>query len=440
MMPAELFEKVRAVSGDTKNIRFIATWIVLTLAALLGREVLPERTLDLLAPSDRQHFLAASERTVEWVDESHFHLRCHYANTNDYQSCGITFLLTRGGVALGMDLRSFDSVVLDVAYRGNGGYVRLGVRDFDPRFSREQDGNSARMQSTNIRAADLEGPLTIQLSELVVPEWWITQFNLPREFNRPSLENVTAMTVDLPVTLANTVHELQLRRLELRGEWISREALYLGILCAWMLAAAAAVVWQLTALRRQQRHQARDIEALVARTVQLRDEQDNLRRQAAIDRLTGVLNRRGVEQALADLGERGAEGVALVMVDIDHFKGINDTHGHDAGDQVLQRVAAVMVQSVRADDVLGRWGGEEFVVACVRCTAGHAAQMAEKIRQRIEQTHFGTRHRIHVTASFGVAGMQGQEDFADTLRRADEALYRAKSEGRNRVVVVEGSV
>jgi diguanylate cyclase (GGDEF)-like protein len=241
--------------------------------------------------------------------------------------------------------------------------------------------------------------------------------------------------VDLPFVLPNTVQDLQVRRLELRGEWISREALYLGVLCAWMAAAAAAVVWQLVALRRQQRRQERDIAALVARTAQLRNEQDALRRQAAIDQLTGVLNRRGVEQSLGQLGERTAEGIALVMVDIDHFKGINDSHGHDAGDQVLQRVAAVMVQNVRADDILGRWGGEEFVIACVHCSAEHAAQVAEKIRQRMAATHFGTRQRIPVTASFGVAAMQAGETFADTFRRADEALYRAKSEGRNRVVV-----
>jgi diguanylate cyclase (GGDEF)-like protein len=244
------------------------------------------------------------------------------------------------------------------------------------------------------------------------------------------------MTVDVPFSLANNVHEIELRRLELRGERISRETLYLGVLVAWMLCAAGAVVWQLTSLRRQQRRQARDIEALVARTTQLRREQDDLRRQASIDQLTGVLNRRGVEQALAGLGERATTGIALIMVDLDHFKRINDSHGHTTGDHVLQRVAAVMVQNVRVDDILGRWGGEEFIVVCANCTAGHAAQIAEKIRQRIETTAFGSRHRISVTASFGAAATQGgMADFADTLRRADEALYRAKSQGRNRVVV-----
>jgi diguanylate cyclase (GGDEF)-like protein len=424
------------VFGSIRGIRIIAAGILLTLAALLGREFLPERKLDLLAPSKRLHFLATSAHGIEWVDESRFHLRCHYVDTQGNQPCGVTFLLTPGGLMQGMDLGSFESVVLDVAYRGNGSYVRLSMRNFDSRFSHEQDGNSARMQSTNIRAADLKGPLTISLNEFDVPEWWIAQFNLPRQYNKPSFENVTAISLDLPFSLADTVHEIELRRLELRGERISRETLYLAILVAWMLCAAGTVIWQLTSLRRQQRRQERDIEALIARTAQLRHEQDDLRRQASIDQLTGVLNRRGVEQALAGLGDRADTGIALIMVDLDHFKRINDSHGHTTGDQVLQRVAAVMVQNVRVDDILGRWGGEEFIVVCANCTAGHAAQIAEKIRQRIETTAFGSRHRISVTASFGAAATQGSmADFADTLRRADEALYRAKSQGRNRVVV-----
>jgi len=429
--------RLKPLFSSIQGLRTLATGILLTLAVLAGREFLPPRTLDLLAPSDRLHFLSSSSPDLQWVDESRFHLRCHYRDTQEYQACGVTFLLGPGGVTRGMDLSSFDSVVLDVAYRGNGGYVRLGARNFDPRFSREQDANSSRMQSTNIRAADLLGPLAIGLDELAVPEWWIAQYNLQRDYNKPSYENVIAMSVDVPFMQTDKVHELELRQLQLRGEWISREALYLGIVCAWMLTAAAAVVWQLATLRRQQRHQQRDIEALVARTAQLRHEQDHLRRQAAIDQLTGVLNRRGVEQALAGLGEEAAAGVALVVMDIDHFKRINDSHGHNAGDQVLQRVAAVMLHNVRAGDILGRWGGEEFVVACLQCTAEHAAQVAEKIRLRLEATHFGSRQRIHVTASFGVAAMRGTSDFAETFRRADEALYRAKSEGRNRVVVDE---
>ncbi|HEV8689832.1 MAG TPA: GGDEF domain-containing protein [Ideonella sp.] len=422
--------------GGTRTIRLILIGILLTWAAIVGREYLPLRTLDLLAPaSGPPHFLnfastPAAQRRLEWVDEPHFRFRC----LPGHESCGLTFLLTHADGAHGTDLRAYRSIALDMAYDGAPEVIHLGIRNFDPRFSREQDGNSARMQSMALRTIDTKDPLTVDLAELTVPEWWIQQFKLAREYNRPSFENATALFVELSYAPSATTHEIRLRRLALQGDWIGREALYLGILCTWMLCAAGVVVRRLLALRRQHRQQERDIEALVARTAQLNAEQHDLRRQAAIDPLTGLLNRRGLEQAFADLGERRAHS-ALIAVDIDHFKRINDGHGHDAGDQVLRRVAAVMARDVRSHDLLGRWGGEEFVVACTDCTAEQAAAVAEKIRQRIEASAFGARLRIAVTASFGVAMLHGNEELAEALRRADAALYRAKSLGRNRVVV-----
>jgi len=430
------------VFGGIQSIRLLAAGILLTLAAVIGREVLPKRTLDLTAPDHKgEHFLFPANddpngEKVSWVDEKRFHFRCHYASPDGYQPCTLNFMLTRSGLTQGMDLRGYRSITLDLAYRGNADFVRLGIRTFDPRFSRVEDGNSARMQSINLRARDVAGPVTINLSELAVPEWWIAQFNLPREYNLPSFENATSLAIDLPGQLAGPPHELELRRLELQGEWVSREALYLGILAAWLLGAMGAVVWRLADLRRQHRQQEHEIEALIARTTTLHAEQDDLRRQATVDELTGVLNRRGVEQTIADPAGRSA-GMTIILVDVDHFKRVNDTYGHDAGDQVLRRVAAVMAQNVRGGDILGRWGGEEFIVACVNCSAEHAAQVAEKIRQRIEASAFGARQRIPLTASFGVAAVLGEGGFAEALKRADAALYRAKSLGRNRVVVVD---
>lgn len=440
--PTRIGDKASSVFNNAQSIRLVAAGIVLTLAAIVGREYLPQRTFNLIEPGiGGKHFLFPANNDpkgekVRWIDEKHFGFRCQYTDADSYQPCGLTFMLHPSGASRGIDLRSYRSITLDLSYRGNTDYVRLAIRTFDPRFSRTDDGNSSRMQSINLRTRDVNSPITIDLSELAVPEWWISQFNLPREYNLPKFDNATALTIDLPGKLSGPPHELQLRRLQFHGEWLSREALYLGILCVWMLCAVGAVTWWLVELRRQHRRQEGEIEALVARTAQLRIEQDLLRRQATIDQLTGVLNRRGIEQSIADASENGlGDGLAIVMVDVDHFKRVNDAHGHDVGDQVLRRVAAVMAQNVRTNDILGRWGGEEFMVACVNCSAEHAAVVAQKIRQRIEASAFGARPRIHVTASFGVAVARTVGEFADGLHRADAALYQAKSHGRNRVVI-----
>ena len=188
------------------------------------------------------------------------------------------------------------------------------------------------------------------------------------------------------------------------------------------------------ALRRRHIQQQLEIEALSVRTARLRAEQVGLKRLAAIDKLTGMLNRRGIEETFASEGSHERD-ITLLVLDIDHFKRVNDTHGHDTGDLVLQHVAAVIAENIRAGDLVGRWGGEEFLVACMDCAPRHAVIVAENIRQRIEASPFGSRHRIAVTASLGASMMRAGDSLNSAFRRADAATYRAKSMGRNRIVV-----
>jgi diguanylate cyclase (GGDEF)-like protein len=151
-----------------------------------------------------------------------------------------------------------------------------------------------------------------------------------------------------------------------------------------------------------------------------------------------VLNRRGIEESFVSDGSRRRD-VALLVLDIDHFKRINDAHGHDTGDIVLRHIAVVIAEHVRAGDMVGRWGGEEFLIACMDCPLQNAAGVAEKIRQRIEASAFGSRHRIAVTASLGATMVRDGDTLVSAFRRADAALYRAKSMGRNRVVFDDGA-
>jgi diguanylate cyclase (GGDEF)-like protein len=157
-----------------------------------------------------------------------------------------------------------------------------------------------------------------------------------------------------------------------------------------------------------------------------------LLRFAEQDALTGLANRRGIEQFCASL--RTSEQVCLVLVDVDHFKAVNDRHGHIVGDVVLREVAAVLSGSVRSVDRVARWGGEEFVVVLPGGSAVLGAEAAARLRRRIEE-HAWSGHApgLRLTVSAGVsAGPAG--DFGAVLARADAALYAAKGAGRNRVV------
>lgn len=171
----------------------------------------------------------------------------------------------------------------------------------------------------------------------------------------------------------------------------------------------------------------------------LRDELDRHRREALIDPLTGLLNRRGLEQRLEEIDGNGEDdSLAMVMLDIDHFKRVNDTYGHAVGDVVIRHVAQVMRGAVRAQDVTVRFGGEEFVIVMPRMSLVDAEKVAESIRVRVERLRL-TRRQDQLkldpfTISLGVAIRRAGEAFEGLFARADQALYAAKNGGRNRVL------
>jgi diguanylate cyclase (GGDEF)-like protein len=159
-----------------------------------------------------------------------------------------------------------------------------------------------------------------------------------------------------------------------------------------------------------------------------------LSQQARTDELTGALNRRGLLMQLEAQHAsalHGKAGYALMMVDVDHFKAINDQHGHAQGDQVLQGVSASLRAALRSDDLVGRWGGEEFCVLLPRTPLRDAEQLAQRVATRVAASGAG----IRVTVSIGVSEYGPADgDLRTVIRRADDALYRAKEAGRNRVV------
>ncbi len=166
---------------------------------------------------------------------------------------------------------------------------------------------------------------------------------------------------------------------------------------------------------------------------------EELRRSADTDYLTGILNRRAFTAA-GQQRMRGAQendlSLAVILFDIDHFKSVNDCHGHDAGDQVLIRVAALVRHELRDGEILARYGGEEFVVMPAYCDLNAARVVAERLRRAIEAEPLPLidGHILRITASFGVAAASGERAALDGLfHAADLALYRAKHLGRNRV-------
>ena len=164
--------------------------------------------------------------------------------------------------------------------------------------------------------------------------------------------------------------------------------------------------------------------------------QQQLKEMATSDPVTGIANRYMVVQELEMLFERNGRGhnLAVLFLDVDHFKEVNDRHGHDVGDEVLKHIAAQISDSLRPTDTVGRYGGEEFLIGLPECAMHDAQAIAERMRLRIEQSPFELPggQTLPLSVSIGVAGSpDGWEDLAELIREGDKSMYAAKRAGRN---------
>lgn len=179
---------------------------------------------------------------------------------------------------------------------------------------------------------------------------------------------------------------------------------------------------------------------------ELRGHLEDARRRLAVDPLTRMWNRPAIERLVRteyERAKRNMNPLAIAFLDVDHFKSLNDTHGHLAGDVALREVAARIRRSIRSYDACGRWGGEEFVIVMPRCDLKHAMTVAERVRAAVAQRRIDVGEAmVPVRVSIGVAACEPDDDLLprDLVHAADTALLRAKSTGRDQVVAAESVV
>ena len=167
----------------------------------------------------------------------------------------------------------------------------------------------------------------------------------------------------------------------------------------------------------------------------LEHERKKLKKISITDHLTGLYNRPKIEKTMrkeVSRHNRSRMPLSIIMMDIDHFKSINDTYGHAIGDEVLIEIATILKAYTRKTDTVGRWGGEEFVIICPDTDSTGAIRLAEKIRKAIEEQTIKAHGKT--SASFGVTQFTDKDDPSSLLVRADKALYDAKKRGRNKIV------
>lgn len=303
---------------------------------------------------------------------------------------------------------------MELKYSGPSKTLNVFLRNGEPpenhtqyeRIAYLKESIPSRVETSEVKLADFR-PVA----------WWVERFSpKPEQLSRP-LDSIIEVGIDLPGRPMEGVHRFQLRSITAVRPLVPPSllaAVGLGVLALLCLGLAGQWVWRRYVHR-------------------YREENRSLRDAANEDRLTGCLNRTGLDAAIAAMLPLGdTSDVHVVIMDLDHFKRINDNYGHAAGDDVLQQSAMALRKQLRNDDVLGRWGGEEFILLTKISTAEGLQAVIARLVDALKTVQVKAGDEtLAVTMSVGATKIEPGEHFIKAFNRADSAMYHAKNDGRN---------
>jgi diguanylate cyclase (GGDEF)-like protein len=343
----------------------------------------------------------------------------------DYPYCGYELRFDGDRMVRGIDLSNLHSIAFTIRYTGPASTLRFHLKNFDPAYSQPGVGKSAKFNKVEF-PADSGKVQTVEFapSDFSVADWWLRDSGVAPKLSHPQFDNIVSFDFQTGTIPALGHHQFEVTDIVVRKAALTSAQWYLMLLGTWVVLIGAFLVHRIRNLKTELvKRQA--LETLALRQAEEAEE------AARHDHLTQVFNRRGVAERFEKLPLAGA--VALILIDIDRFKALNDRFGHSNGDDVLAAIAGLIQRCARATDTVARWGGEEFLILCPGLDEAGALFIAEKVRRRIEHARFGECGKV--TASLGVhCAASTEADLAELVAQADLALYAAKRQGRNRVL------
>ena len=366
------------------------------------------------------------------VDPRHpLHWRCDLRGGYAYPYCYNELLFDRKTPDKGFDLSRLESLTIDLDYQGPSDTFRIYFKNFDPRYSKSGAPDSLKFNKVEASARQGRNIVRLKPSDFAVAEWWVTQNKIKPELSHVQLDNVTEVQFQTGTLAPPGTYYFRVNHIVLRSRVIAQATWYAAILAAWAVLIGAYLLFRILKMRGDL-EQRRESHAAALRLAQYAEE------SARRDYLTKLFNRSGIIDLYHPLAmaQRTDSTLGVILLDVDHFKQVNDRFGHSAGDQVLAGIAQILTENTRAGDIVGRWGGEEFLLICAISDQDAAMSIAAKLRASIEAHDFPIVG--HVTASMGVYCCNGEMDALEQIvSYADAALYAAKEQGRNRVIIYQ---
>lgn len=406
----------------------VACWLGLTVAVSLAEKSIP------LTAGDGPRSLYSDNgpgTAFNWVDLSRKRFTCVFLQRNSLRFCGIDLQLGDGFLH-GVDFSDYSRLRLDLEYQGSAERFRVFYRSYEPGLTGPID---AKFHFIQVPLRNGINRYEIPLDSFAVAEWWLANHQLlgVEEFHQSRRDNVVHVGFDIETPLPVGKHHFNIVDLSMVAPRLGKTETIWWTFGSIVYFLIFGIIYNYLRLRsRVQQHQD-EMFGLLKKLEEVGSESTHFKRLSMYDPLTGLLNRRAAQELVEGFAQQHSlAGTALVMMDLDHFKPINDIYGHEFGDEVLKRVSEVIKQQLREGDAAVRWGGEEIVIICPKTSHDGAYRVAEKLRTEVKALRFSNA-AVNVTASLGVANIRQHESFSQALGRADEALYKAKNSGRDKV-------
>jgi diguanylate cyclase (GGDEF)-like protein len=372
----------------------------------------------------------ASSASITQTDSS---LILHYELKPGAQYPFVTLHLDVTKNGQGIDLSRYNKIFIWINGEGKPSErIRFHLRNFESRLSDTLEPISLKYNEVHLPLTqNSNSPIVLTWDYFSVPGWCIAMKNVPFDNRLRNVHNVFWIEFITSEMSSSGKGTIEFRKLVFKGKWMQADEFFKMLLVFWMLIwtiYSIYNIWKQRHLLKQKEHVEKN---LIQMNFSLSNQTEELKFKAPYDELTSLLNRYGLYSYLNETFKQLPKTplkMSVIMLDIDHFKIVNDQYGHLEGDRILQLTASVLQKNTRKSDKVVRWGGEEFLIVCLDSDLDAAQQLANKLRLTIAELP------DTITCSFGVAALV-EETFQSLLKRADDALYKAKTSGRNCVMV-----